>query len=285
MPLMPLTRREALAGMGLACASPWVVPAEPAARVRALPAAEGVWFAQGEAALGSAANRNFVSNAGFVVTGGGAVVIDALGSPVLAAELVNEIRRITPQPIRHVVVTHFYADHIYGLQVFKAAGATVLAHPAGREYLNSDAAQRRLAASRQELTPWIDAGTRLVAGHGPLSNEPLADLELTRDYLLHLRKTMGDAAASMEPFESAYARADWSRFEQMPLFRTSNRMNAFNTYLLMEQQGTAGQTILNVASLLNYRDLWNQILSSVYQALPTPQPCAALATEMPNIIT
>jgi hypothetical protein len=62
-----------------------------------------------------------------------------------------------------------------------------------------------------------------------------ADLQLTRDYLVHLRRTMGDAARNLEPFEEAYAAADWSRFEALPLFRVANRINAYNTYLLMEQ--------------------------------------------------
>jgi hypothetical protein len=76
----------------------------------------------------------------------------------------------------------------------------------------------------------------MVPGHGPLSREPLVDIELTRDYLVHLRATMAQAARELEPFEDAYARADWSRFEHMPLFRLANRMNAYNTYLLMEEQ-------------------------------------------------
>ena len=42
--------------------------------------APGVWMVQGQSALGSAANRNFISNAGFVLTNDGVVVIDALGS-------------------------------------------------------------------------------------------------------------------------------------------------------------------------------------------------------------
>ena len=286
--------------------------------VRAQPVAPNVWFVQGEAALGTPGNRNFISNAGFVVTREGVVVIDGLGSPALARELRAEIRRITPLPVRHVVVTHFHADHIYGLQVFQDEGAQVLAHRRGREYLQSDSAQRRLQTSREELAPWVDAQTRLVAadrwldtdtvlelggerlhirhagpahtpedlvvwvesahvlfagdlvfrgripfvgqadsrswvqalsglmalapriivpGHGPLSVDPLPDLQLTRDYLLHLRQAMGDAAANLEPFEEAYARADWRRFEGLPLFRAANRINAYNTYLLMEQQG------------------------------------------------
>lgn len=289
--------------------------AEP---VRAQRVADGAWFVQGEAALGSAANRNFVSNAGFIVTPEGVVVIDALGSPALATELVAAVRQVTTQAIRYVILTHYHADHIYGLQVLKDLGATVIAHRDGLAYLNSDTAQRRLIASREELAPWIDDHTRLVPadrwldtdtvlelggerlhirhvgpahtpedlvvyaersrvlfagdlvfrgripfvgqadsrgwvdalaglialrpalivpGHGPVSGDPLPDLELTRDYLVFLRRAMGAAAAELEPFEEAYAKADWSRFERLPLFRAANRINAYNTYLLMEQQG------------------------------------------------
>jgi glyoxylase-like metal-dependent hydrolase (beta-lactamase superfamily II) len=90
---------------------------------------------------------------------------------------------------------------------------------------------------------WIDALERLIAfkprlivpGHGPASTSAESDLMLTRDYLLHLRQTMGEAARNLEPFEEAYAKADWSRFEQLPLFKAANRINAYNTYLLMEQ--------------------------------------------------
>jgi glyoxylase-like metal-dependent hydrolase (beta-lactamase superfamily II) len=278
-----------------------------------------VWFAEGDAAMGSAVNRNFISNAGFVVTGRGVVVIDGLGSPALATELINQIRRVTRQPIRWVIVTHFHADHIYGLQAFKAIGAKIIAHAVGREYLTSEAALRRLESSRQELFPWIDEATRLVGadrwldtrdhtlvlggqqfrirhvgpahtsedlvvrlpksgvlfagdlvfrgripfvgqadsqqwiasldillnmkprlllpGHGPLSKAPQQDLALTRDYLIRLRATMGKAARNLDPFEEAYASADWSRFEHLPLFRAANRMNAYNTYLLMERSG------------------------------------------------
>ena len=94
---------------------------------------------------------------------------------------------------------------------------------------------------------WIESLSRLiefkpkivVPGHGAVSTEPTADMELTRDYLAYLRKAMGDAARDLEPFDEAYAKADWSRFERMPLFRAVNRMNAYNTYLLMDSRPVA----------------------------------------------
>ena len=318
----PAVRLPALSAL-VACAAAWVLAlapawAQPAPALQPAEVAPGVWMVQGVSALGSVANRNFISNAAFVVTPAGVLVVDALGSPALARELVAAIGRITPLPIRYVVISHYHADHIYGLQVFKELGATLIAHQDGRLYLNSETAALRLQVSRQELAPWIDDRTRLVPadrwidgptplqlggvefvlqpagpahtpedlvvvmpqlgvliagdivfrgrvpfvgqadsgrwiealdrllaykarvivpGHGPASSSAESDLMLTRDYLQHLRQTMGEAARNLEPFEAAYAKADWSRFEHLPLFKAANRINAFNTYLLLEQGG------------------------------------------------
>mgnify|MGYP001021897973 CR=1 FL=1 len=77
--------RRSLAGLVLALGAAAAALAQPAFEgLKALPVTEGVWYFQGAAALGTPANRNFISNAGFVVTPTGVVVIDALGSPALA---------------------------------------------------------------------------------------------------------------------------------------------------------------------------------------------------------
>ena len=130
-----------------------------------------VWYVQGESALGSQANKNFISNAAFIVGKEGVVVIDALGSPALATSLIQAIAKITPLKITHVIVTHYHADHVYGLQEFKKIGAKILAHPAAKEYLNSETATNRLAASRAELFPWIDENTQLVPADTWLEKE------------------------------------------------------------------------------------------------------------------
>jgi glyoxylase-like metal-dependent hydrolase (beta-lactamase superfamily II) len=77
----------------------------------------------------------------------------------------------------------------------------------------------------------------VVPGHGPASTQAVADMEFTRAYLAHLRASMGKAARMMDPFEDAYKATDWSQFEKVPLFGVLNRMNAYNTYLLMEREG------------------------------------------------
>jgi len=71
-----------------------------------------VFYVQGVSEMGSSANQNFISNAGFVVTPAGVVVVDALGSPELARRLLAEIRKITKKRIHTVVLTHYHADHI-----------------------------------------------------------------------------------------------------------------------------------------------------------------------------
>lgn len=301
-----------LAGLCLSCAHAQNLQPLPLQQV-----SPSVWYVQGLPELGSSANQNFISNSAFVVTQTGVVVIDGLGSPALASQLLAAIKKITKLPVTHVLVTHYHADHIYGLQVYKSQGARIVAHRAALLYLNSETARLRMEVSRQQISPWIDETTQLVAadewvdgaaeltlgglrfqvqplgpshtpedlafylpsekvlfagdlvfrnripfvgqadsrrwiaaldqllsfdasamvpGHGQMSAEPRTAMTLTRRYLQYLRDQMGAAAQNMEPFEDAYARVDWSHFAHLPMFGVANRMNAYNTYLLMEHE-------------------------------------------------
>ncbi len=120
------------------------------------------WAFQGEAGMASAANRGFMSNAGFVITGDGVVVFDALGTPALGEAMVAAIRKLTTQPIRLVIVSHYHADHVYGLQALKAAGAEIWAHYKAGEYFTSGLADERLAQRQRDLFPFVDENTRIV---------------------------------------------------------------------------------------------------------------------------
>jgi cyclase len=68
------------------------------------------------------------SNNAFLVTEEGVLVIDTRQHPKRAEELLATIRRYTDKPIKWVVNTHAHGDHYFGNSVFKAEGATFIAH-------------------------------------------------------------------------------------------------------------------------------------------------------------
>ena len=67
------------------------------------------------------------TNALFMVTEEGVVVVDPI-SEVAAPLFIAAIREITAAPIKYLVYSHWHWDHIQGGQVFKDAGATIIAH-------------------------------------------------------------------------------------------------------------------------------------------------------------
>jgi len=87
--------------------------------------APGVYVVLGDTGRGSEGRPN----AGFIVTGDGVVVIDALASPAQGEQLVRVIRSVTGEPIRWLVLTHHHPDHHFGAVVLRRAGARVIAHP------------------------------------------------------------------------------------------------------------------------------------------------------------
>jgi len=301
------------------CAAPLYPPAT--VKVRAEKLAAHSYYIPGLAGAASTRNEGFMSNAGFVITPAGVVVFDTLGSPSLAQDMVKRIRALTKLPIKRVIVSHYHADHYYGIQVFKDLGAEIWAHEGSKGVVGSDAAKLRYEQRKQILGKWINDRTQrfpepdlwlsgdtdfelggmqfrlrhvgpahsdedlvmfveedgvlyagdlvfkgrvpfvgdadsklwlhaleklialnpkiLVPGHGGASNTPMQDLTLTRDYLLFLRTEMGRAVTELVPFEDAYEKTNWSRYETMPAFVEANRRNAYNTYILMEKESVS----------------------------------------------
>jgi glyoxylase-like metal-dependent hydrolase (beta-lactamase superfamily II) len=286
--------------------------------------ARDVYYVQGESGQVNQGNRGFTSNAGFVVTRDGVLVWDALGTPELARELLKTIARTTRKPVKRVIVSHYHADHIYGLQVFKAIGAEIWAHHDGQIYLASELARERLQERRRLLAPWVDAQTQLIAadrwltfgasgiiafrfggkqfrllqagpahapddlmlsvdgasvlfagdvffsgrlpfvvdgnsrgwlraidqikqtearvvvpGHGAASRDVAGDLRVTEHYLCFLRSEMAVSVEALESFDEAYARIDWSEFENLPTFDAANRRNAYSVYLEIQSESLA----------------------------------------------
>jgi glyoxylase-like metal-dependent hydrolase (beta-lactamase superfamily II) len=326
--MMTLCHRLLRGGLGLAAYVLLLGAAVAQQTLTPIRASEHVWYFQGDSGMASTANHAFNSNAAFIVTRDGVVIFDALGTPELGAGIKQAIATVTSQPIRVVIISHFHADHFYGLQALVGPEVEIWASAKGRASLGAPQAQERLEQRRRDLWPYVDDKTRLVAptrwidvtggkefsferggmrfrlidvggahspedimlwvendrvllagdlyfsgripfvgtadtrswlttldliaplkpavvipGHGSASRDPAPDIALTRDYLQYLRKTMGGAVRDLVPFEEAYAAVDWSRFEKVPAFAAANRINAYGTYLGMEQEalGPAGR--------------------------------------------
>ena len=173
-----------------------LVAAHPARALEVVPikVTPRVYYVQGQPGLASSANEGYNSNAGFVVTDQGVVVVDALGTIPLGESLVRAIRKVTDKPIRRVIVTHYHADHFYGLEPFKKAGADVWAHVAGRDYLTEGEGARRLEQRSRDLFPWVEANMKLIP----------ADRWLERDEGF----TMGDVRFEVNYLGPAHAPDD-----------------------------------------------------------------------------
>jgi glyoxylase-like metal-dependent hydrolase (beta-lactamase superfamily II) len=85
------------------------------------------------------------ANSTFIVTDDDVVVVDTGLTPSYAAELVQEIKKITPKPVTYVVNTHWHDDHIIGNAAFRDAypGVQFIGHHALVEYLPTTGLENR----------------------------------------------------------------------------------------------------------------------------------------------
>jgi glyoxylase-like metal-dependent hydrolase (beta-lactamase superfamily II) len=161
---------------------------------------EHVYYVQGAAGVATD-NEGFISNAAAIVTSEGVVVVDALGSPSLAERFLALLREVTDASVVMVILTHYHADHIYGLQVFKDLGAEVIAPGGFQDYLDTPIAAERLAERRISLYPWVNEDTRLVRPDRVITEDTvltLGDTTLRIGYLGPAHSD-GDLTVLVEP--------------------------------------------------------------------------------------
>jgi glyoxylase-like metal-dependent hydrolase (beta-lactamase superfamily II) len=73
----------------------------------------------------------------FVVTSAGVIATDPIGYGRAQAvtTYLDEIKKVTNQPVRYVIYSHHHFDHIAGGKPFKDAGATFIAHKNAKQRL------------------------------------------------------------------------------------------------------------------------------------------------------
>jgi glyoxylase-like metal-dependent hydrolase (beta-lactamase superfamily II) len=106
-------------------------------------------------------------NAVVVLSDDGVLVFDANGTPAAAAAVLAEIRKLTRQPVRYLVLSHWHWDHWYGAEVYRRAfpGIQIIAQETTRELMMGPALAFNQPGLDEQLPQHIrDVEAALAAG-------------------------------------------------------------------------------------------------------------------------
>jgi glyoxylase-like metal-dependent hydrolase (beta-lactamase superfamily II)/rhodanese-related sulfurtransferase len=146
--------------------------------------ADGVWSAIGATEPPSYENSGHNNNLSFIVTDAGVVVINASDNYLLARALHEEIRKVTSQPVRYVVLENGQGHAAMGAAYWKEQGAHIIAHADAMAELEAHGEAilgRVLARSRDK-----GMGTRLVLPDETFDDKRVIELGGKRIELLYL---------------------------------------------------------------------------------------------------
>lgn len=90
--------------------------------------APDVYAFEGRPEAVSPANRGLVANTGFIVGPSGVVVINTGASHRMGEAMLAAIARITPLPVKLVIITQQAPEIVFGASAFRERGIPILAH-------------------------------------------------------------------------------------------------------------------------------------------------------------
>lgn len=151
---------------------------------RPQPVTEGVWSAIGATEPPSYENSGHNNNLSFVVTDDGVLVVNAGDNYLLARALHEEIKKVTDQPVRVVVLENGQGHAAMGSAYWKEQGARIIAHADAAAEL--EAHGQRILARVLERARDKGMGTKLVMPDETFEDSRLIELGGTRIELLHL---------------------------------------------------------------------------------------------------
>lgn len=108
-----------------------------------------------------------------IVGDDGVLVFDANGTPAAARAVLAEIRRVTPKPVRWLVLSHWHWDHWYGAEIYARAfpGLAIVAHERTRALMagpaiefNRPGLDEQLPAHVREVEAELAAARRANPG-------------------------------------------------------------------------------------------------------------------------
>ena len=131
-----------------------------------------------------------LANSTMIVGDGGVVIVDTMESVEAAAPVKEAFRRISPLPVKAIVLTHNHADHIFGAATMAGGDRPeVLAHGSFQAEVDRLVTATRPVAFRRAMRQFgtaLPAEERIHCGLGPAlkndANSTLAPLVPTRTF-------------------------------------------------------------------------------------------------------
>ena len=112
---------------------------------------KGVWTAIGATQPPTSENAGHNNNLSFIVSNDGVLVVNSGASSFLARALHDEIKKITDQPVRYVVLENGQGHAMLGSNYWQKQGAKIIAHDDAIieiEKYGADEAQGMMAYNR-----------------------------------------------------------------------------------------------------------------------------------------
>jgi len=191
---------------------------------------DGVWSAIGATSPPRYENSGHNNNLSFVITSEGVLVVNAGASYLLAEALHTEIKKITDQPIKYVVLENGQGHAMLGSDYWKSQGATVIAHIDAAHEIeeNSFAILERLKNAVKERAD----GTKVVMPDVTFEDKKVIEMGGVRFELLNLgpAHSPGDIMVWL-PEKSLIITGDMAFHQRMlPLFGHTNTATWIETW-------------------------------------------------------
>ena len=103
-------------------------------------------------------------NSGVVLGERGVLVVDSGYSAAAGRELLADIRRITPLPVTHVVISHHHFDHAWGNQVFEQAEVVGHVNAQSNMLCETESYKQRIIAFAPTAAQWYGLAAEDLAG-------------------------------------------------------------------------------------------------------------------------
>jgi glyoxylase-like metal-dependent hydrolase (beta-lactamase superfamily II) len=255
--------------LGLAFALSWSGIARATPTPRTIKVSEGIYLFITAPHSDVGLDGNSVA----IVSDSGVLVFDANGTPGAARAVLGAIRRITRQPVRYLVLSHWHWDHWYGAEVYREAypGIEIISHRVTRALMLGPALAFNQPGLDQQLPGHIQAIAARIAELDPRSPDLprlRAHLVLDRDFLAQKRGAR-HTVATLTFDDSLTIHLGGRRIQVLHYDRAVTPGDAF-LYLPDEQVLVTGDVLVNpiTFALGSYPSGWIATLARM-DSLPT----------------